>query len=626
MTRSTSRRVFMILCWAVVSAARADRAMAADCNQNGIEDAVDIATLASLDCDVNGVPDECQPDSDGDGTPDACDGCGVQITDNNKAERWGSRQPSTSRGRVIWADEDESIHFFDGVSASLLQAKDVNVPSLDNVETFVFTLGSGAGADDVVGGWRRGTDFAWVWAGAGSQPQLVSAVNPYDPNSAMNPEGIAAADGCVFLLLQAAVGGTLIKHVFQVDPASGSATLLTGGFLNDVNNDGTGAYSTAFYSDGCRAAWLWCSAGANGSCNDDAVQLHCFDGASVQVIDSNAVLYGMNAGRVVYSKDVGGVPQLFVYDTNLPNPAPVQITQLSSTDPRIIFAQTDGWHVAMLLGDSNFQNREVALLGGFALSDVNTQPADQPLNFNFPIQLQRGQALWQTRSGSIALFDGWNFGTVCNDGWLADGRVAQLRRSSGSGADVEVFLKDAVTAAAEDVPAAPWIVSAQATANGVVELAWEAILGATSYNVYYAPQSGANQSNFQALGGAAMTGVPSNGTTISGIPGNVPIYFVVSTVVSGAEGPVSREATANPCVDPAADADSDGTPDCMEVPDAMPGNNPPGSSAPIGGVDTGLTGCGAGMCGVGSPLMLTISLVGLFGMRPRAARALKRQQ
>lgn len=44
-----------------------------DCNGNLIEDAVDIANGTSLDCDHNGVPDECQPDCDDDGIPDVCE-------------------------------------------------------------------------------------------------------------------------------------------------------------------------------------------------------------------------------------------------------------------------------------------------------------------------------------------------------------------------------------------------------------------------------------------------------------------------------------------------------------------------------------------------------------------------
>ncbi len=45
----------------------------ADCNNNGVDDADDIAGGTSTDCDLNGVPDECQPDCDGDGAADACE-------------------------------------------------------------------------------------------------------------------------------------------------------------------------------------------------------------------------------------------------------------------------------------------------------------------------------------------------------------------------------------------------------------------------------------------------------------------------------------------------------------------------------------------------------------------------
>jgi hypothetical protein len=46
-----------------------------DCNGNTIPDNIDIQNGTSQDCDSNGVPDECQPDADGDGHIDACDGC-----------------------------------------------------------------------------------------------------------------------------------------------------------------------------------------------------------------------------------------------------------------------------------------------------------------------------------------------------------------------------------------------------------------------------------------------------------------------------------------------------------------------------------------------------------------------
>jgi len=44
-----------------------------DCNNNGTPDDEDIANGVSEDCDGNLIPDECQPDCNGDGTADACE-------------------------------------------------------------------------------------------------------------------------------------------------------------------------------------------------------------------------------------------------------------------------------------------------------------------------------------------------------------------------------------------------------------------------------------------------------------------------------------------------------------------------------------------------------------------------
>ncbi len=46
---------------------------AVDCNGNGIEDAQDLSGGASLDCQPNGIPDECEPDRDYSGVPDDCE-------------------------------------------------------------------------------------------------------------------------------------------------------------------------------------------------------------------------------------------------------------------------------------------------------------------------------------------------------------------------------------------------------------------------------------------------------------------------------------------------------------------------------------------------------------------------
>jgi hypothetical protein len=46
-----------------------------DCNSNGIPDECDVDSGFSEDCDHNDVPDECEPDADADGVIDACDNC-----------------------------------------------------------------------------------------------------------------------------------------------------------------------------------------------------------------------------------------------------------------------------------------------------------------------------------------------------------------------------------------------------------------------------------------------------------------------------------------------------------------------------------------------------------------------
>jgi hypothetical protein len=53
-----------------------------DCNANGIDDLVEIEKQLATDCDQNLRIDECDPDCDGNGVPDACELAGGAI-DNN---------------------------------------------------------------------------------------------------------------------------------------------------------------------------------------------------------------------------------------------------------------------------------------------------------------------------------------------------------------------------------------------------------------------------------------------------------------------------------------------------------------------------------------------------------------
>ena len=54
-----------------------------DCNINDVLDACDVTAGTSVDCDTNGVPDECQPDCNTNGVADECDITGSTSTDCN---------------------------------------------------------------------------------------------------------------------------------------------------------------------------------------------------------------------------------------------------------------------------------------------------------------------------------------------------------------------------------------------------------------------------------------------------------------------------------------------------------------------------------------------------------------
>lgn len=94
-----------------------------------------------------------------------------QLTNNTSEEGWGDRHSTTSRGKVLWFDENSDIFFYNGTSVSLVQAFDANDPSLDDIDDIVFALGSGASPGQVVG---------WLAAGAGGQtsPGSGSTMGP----------------------------------------------------------------------------------------------------------------------------------------------------------------------------------------------------------------------------------------------------------------------------------------------------------------------------------------------------------------------------------------------------------------------------------------------------------------
>jgi len=85
-----------------------------------------------------------------------------------------------------------------------------------------------------------------------------------------------------------------------------------------------------------------------------------------------------------------------------------------------------------------------------------------------------------------------------------------------------------------------------APGNGSVAVSWSAVSGATSYNLYFARQSGVTPANYSTLpGGTRVTSV-SSPYALTGVSNGTTYSIVVTAVGSGGESAASAELTAIP--------------------------------------------------------------------------------
>ncbi|MEO5333589.1 MAG: DUF1566 domain-containing protein [Magnetococcus sp. YQC-5] len=80
--------------------------------------------------------------------------------------------------------------------------------------------------------------------------------------------------------------------------------------------------------------------------------------------------------------------------------------------------------------------------------------------------------------------------------------------------------------------------------NGQAIIAWTAVTGATSYNLYYATQSGLNRYNYASLPGGTSKQNITSPYTLTGLTNGTTYYLVVSAVTAGGEGLASAVTMA----------------------------------------------------------------------------------
>ncbi len=451
-----------------------------------------------------------------------------QIDANSRAG--SGRTSNTSQGQLLFVDDPANtdvVKLFNGSTVLTIEPKGTG----QNVDFDDFGLGNAATAGHVIAVWRRDTDPGHLSVDGGT-PVLIVGVNPINAAQSMNLEGLAIADGCVFAVLQAFSGGNAIKNVYKVDPGTGNAgNSLTG-------TAAVPGVAGRVRTSGCKAVWAFDNGGGNTN-----LLLQYYNGTSVQTLDTGVSDPWISQGKIVYVKPVGGVAQVFLYDTTAASPAPVQLTSYTDATRLIHHPQTDGRHVAWYRSTSTNTSSEIDLGTGLQLASpvgvLSTEPE---------FQLNRGQLFWKDSGGNFRYETATSSSVLPLPSttfrpWLTDGYIAY-----GDNATPGAFLLTGTPPNDAQQPAAPLVLRATAGTNSAT-LTWDAILGATSYTVYYAQlnpgQAAITKSNYSTLpGGTRVTGITGTSTTINGLAPNQSYTFIVTTVDPTGEGPASRSATA----------------------------------------------------------------------------------
>jgi hypothetical protein len=447
------------------------------------------------------------------------------IAGNGYSTPWEKRGVPTAGGKFIYATDSGDLAFFDGNTVQTVQPQG----PLTGTPNTVFAMGSGSTAGHVIAGWRRGTDDAYLSVD-GAAPVRINATNPLSAADPTNCEFISIDNGYVFAVFRAPLGGSEVRNVFVVDPATGNAT--------NITNDTAffGAYHIS--SSANKAAWAF----KDGS---GLYKLQYYDGTNITDLDTDiAEEPKISQGRIVYAKNVAANrADIFTYDTNLAPPLKTQLTfdpAKTNDSP-----QTDGRHAAWIRRNTNGTSPEL-VLNGVQITNGNFAPLELAAP---PFGLDRGQLLWRDTSNVLHYLTSYSEDTVdrstavnTTNPYLADGSAVFF---DSNAPPRTMYLFSGTAPADAKQPSPP--MTLKATPSGTsVNLTWDAVLGATSYNLYYAAQPGVSKDEYRFLaGGVRITNTGNAFYTVSGLTTNSPYYFVVTAVDPNGEGAESREASVS---------------------------------------------------------------------------------
>lgn len=158
---------------------------------------------------------------------------------------------------------------------------------------------------------------------------------------------------------------------------------------------------------------------------------------------------------------------------------------------------------------------------------------------------------YQSGEGGSIAGNGSQFVEHGNDGMVvaavADSGYRFVQWSDGvttaNRVDMEVTSDLRVTAEFVEILAAPGDLQSGAEGGDLV-LSWRPVSNASSYNVYYAQESGVNPDNYQSLSGGGAVFSVQNPLTLSDLDGGQRYYFVITTNIGSEESSPSEELSS----------------------------------------------------------------------------------